>query len=115
MSKRDTGLLIADMLESIARIRRYVAGMDYDAFLADERTCDAVVRNVEIIGEASKQVPEDFKQAHTALPWQQMAGMRNRIVHDYTGVDLAIVWDVAQNALPKLQTQLEALVEPGVA
>jgi uncharacterized protein with HEPN domain len=65
---------------------------------------------VEIIGEASKQVPEDFKQAHTALPWHQMAGMRNRIVHDYTGVDLAIVWEVSQNALPGLQTQLEALV-----
>lgn len=109
MSKRDTRLLIADMLESISRIHRYVAGMDYDAFLADERTCDAVVRNVEIIGEASKQVSEDFKQANKALPWQQMAGMRNRIVHDYTGVDLAIVWEVAQNALPKLQMQLEAL------
>ena len=110
MSKRDSQLLIADMLESIARIRRYVAGMDYDAFLADERTCDAVVRNVEIIGEASKQVPEEFKTAHAGLPWQQMAGMRNRIVHDYTGVDLAIVWEVSQNALPGLQTQLEALV-----
>lgn len=82
MSKRDSQLLIADILESISRIRRYVAGMDYDAFLADERTCDAVVRNVEIIGEASKQVPEDFKRAHVKLPWQQMAGMRNRIVHD---------------------------------
>lgn len=67
------------------------------------------------LARPSKQVPEDFKQAHAALPWQQMAGMRNRIVHDYTGVDLAIVWDVAQNALPKLQTQLEALVEPEVA
>jgi len=109
MSKRDSRLLVADMLESIARIRRYVAGMDFDAFLEDERTCDAVVRNVEIIGEASKQVPEEFKQAHPELPWQQMAGMRNRIVHDYTGVDLAIVWEVAQKALPVLQSQLEAL------
>jgi uncharacterized protein with HEPN domain len=111
MSKRDPGLLIADILESIARIQRYVAGMDYNAFLADERTCDAVVRNVEIIGEASKQMPEEFKQAHATLPWHQMVGMRNRIVHDYTGVDLAIVWEVARNALPGLQTQIEALVE----
>ena len=109
MSKRDSRLLVADMLESIARIRRYVAGMDLDAFLEDERTCDAVVRNVEIIGEASKQVPEEFKQAHPELPWQQLAGMRNRIVHDYTGVDLSIVWEVAQKALPRLQSQLEAL------
>lgn len=110
MSKRDSRLLMEDMLESMARIRRYVAGMDFDAFLEDERTCDAVVRNVEIIGEASKQVPEDFKAAHPELPWQQMAGMRNRIVHDYTGVDLAIVWEVVQKALPKLQGQLEALL-----
>ena len=55
-------------------------------------------------------MPENFKQAHATLPWQQMAGMRSRIVHDYTGVNLAIVWEVTQNALPKLQTQLEALV-----
>ncbi len=111
MSKREARLLIADMLESISRIRRYVAGMDYDAFLEDERTCDAVVRNVEIIGEASKQVPEDFKSAHPTLPWQQMAGMRNRIVHDYAGVDLAIVWDVVQHGLPKLEAQLQALLD----
>jgi uncharacterized protein with HEPN domain len=110
MSKRNSKLLMEDMLESRARIRRYVAGMDFDAFLEDERTCDAVVRNVEIIGEASKQLPEDFKAAHPKLPWQQMAGMRNRIVHDYTGVDLAIVWEVVQKALPKLQGQLEALL-----
>ena len=110
MSKRDPQLLIEDMLESIRRIRRYIDGMDYDGFLADERTCDAVTRNVEIIGEASKQMPEDFKEAHPELPWAQMAGMRNRIVHDYAGVDLAIVWEVARNALPRLQQQLEALV-----
>lgn len=98
------------MLEATARIRRYIAGMDFNAFLADERTCDAVVRNVEIIGEASKQIPDEFKQAHVALPWHQMAGMRNRIVHDYAAVDLAIIWEVAQNTLPGLQAQLEALV-----
>lgn len=69
---------MADMVESIVRIQRYVTGMDYDGFLADEGTCDAVGK---IIGEASKQVPEDFKQAHAALPWKQMAGMRNCIVH----------------------------------
>jgi uncharacterized protein with HEPN domain len=110
MSKRDVGLLLRDMLEATARIRRYVAGMDFDAFLADERTCDAVVRNVEIIGETSKQIPDEFKQAHGVLPWHQMAGMRNRIVHDYAGVDLAIVWEVAQNTLPGLQTQIEVLM-----
>jgi uncharacterized protein with HEPN domain len=98
------------MLEATVRIRRYVAGMDFDSFLADERTCDAVVRNVEIIGEASKQIPDEFKQAHAVLPWHQMAGMRNRIVHDYAGVDLAIVWEVAQNTLPGLQTQIEVLI-----
>ncbi len=113
MSKRDTGLLLQNMLEATARIGRYVAGMDFDAFLADERTCDAVVRNVEIIGEASKQIPDEFKQAHGALPWHQMAGMRNRIVHDYAGVDLAIVWEVAHNILPGLQAQIEALVAGG--
>ncbi|WP_395746199.1 DUF86 domain-containing protein [Prosthecobacter sp.] len=85
MSRRDASLLLQDMRESMQKIARYVAGMDRAAFLADEKTVDAVVRNVEIIGEASKQLPDDFRACHPQVPWTQMAGMRNRIVHDYAG------------------------------
>ena len=109
MSKRDASLLIEDMPGSVRRIARYVAGMDYDAFLADDKTVDAVVRNLEIIGEATRQLPEDYREAHPELPWAQMEGLRNRIVHDYTGVDLGIVWEVVQRSLPALEKQLAEL------
>jgi uncharacterized protein with HEPN domain len=80
----------------------YVEGMNLADFIADEKTVDAVVRNISVIGEAAKQPPEDFKDLHPEIPWSQMAGMRNRIVHDYAGVDLEIVWSVITEAMPDL-------------
>jgi len=91
------------------KIARYVAGMERAAFLADDKTVDAVVRNVEIIGEASKQLPDDFKTHYPQVPWQQMAGMRNRIVHDFAGVDLELVWEVVTKSLPVLEKQIAGL------
>jgi len=87
MPKRTPRLLLDDILTAIAKIQRYVHGMDLAVFLADEKTIDAVVRNLEIIGEASRHLPEDFKRTHPDVPWSQMAGLRNRIVHDYLGID----------------------------
>ena len=109
MSKRDPSLLLQDMRDAMSRVARYVSGMDLAAFLEDEKTIDAVVRNIEIIGEASRQMPEDFKSRHPDIPWLQMAGMRNRIVHDYAGVDLELVWEVVSHALPNLRAQLTEL------
>lgn len=109
MSKRDVSLLLQDMREAMQRIARYTAGMDVTIFLADEKTTDAVVRNIEIIGEASKQLPEDFKTAQPQVPWAQMAGMRNRIVHDYAGVDLELVWNVVRTSLPTLEQAISGL------
>jgi len=97
------------MRESMQKIARYVAGMERAAFLADDKTVDAVVRNVEIIGEASKQLPDDFKTHYPQVPWQQMAGMRNRIVHDFAGVDLELVWEVVTKSLPVLEKQIAGL------
>ncbi len=82
MPKRDADLLIEDIDTAIERIERYVASMGREQFLADEKTTDAVVRNLEIIGEAVRWLPEEFKARHSAVPWSQIAGLRNRIVHD---------------------------------
>ena len=106
MSKREPAILLDDIRTAVAKIQRYTAGLEQSAFLADEKTIDAVVRNLEIIGEATKQLPNDWKDRHPAIPWSQIAGMRNRIVHDYTAVDLEIVWNILQNSLPELQNQL---------
>lgn len=83
--------------------------MDREAFLADDKTIDAVVRNLEVVGEAVKQLPSGFKEDHPGVPWTQMAGLRNRIVHDYAGIDLEIIWELLEHAVPELSEQLAGL------
>jgi uncharacterized protein with HEPN domain len=110
MPERDPALLMADMLLAIRKIERYVEGMEQEQFRHDERTIDAVARNLEIVGEATRQLPEDFIARFPKVPWRQMAGLRNRIVHDYFGLDLEIIWQIVRSDLPQLQAQLETLV-----
>jgi uncharacterized protein with HEPN domain len=87
------------------------AGLSFDAFAADETLRRAFVRSLEIIGEAAKKVPEDFRAAHPAIEWRAMAGMRDRLIHDYFGVDLELVWDVVQTRIPELRSRLAAILE----
>lgn len=109
MPKRDPDLLLEDMLSAVKKVERYTAGMDQKSFLQDEKTLDAVVRNLEILGEAAKQLPEDFLTQHPGVPWRQIAGLRNRIVHEYFGLDLELIWEVVQKDLPQLKTWLEGV------
>jgi uncharacterized protein with HEPN domain len=109
MSKRDAGVLLEDIRDAMRKVSNYVEGMDLSDFMADEKTVDAVVRNISVIGEATKQLPEDFKAIHPEIPWAQMAGMRNRIVHDYAGVDLEIVWRVITEAMPDLAKRISEM------
>lgn len=85
--------------------------MSREQFLADEKTVDAVARNLEIIGEAVRWLPDDLKRRHHEIPWDQIAGLRNRIVHDYFGLDLEIIWQVLQTSLPELGQQLDRIAE----
>jgi uncharacterized protein with HEPN domain len=110
MPKRDPDLLIEDILAAISKIERYTSAMDKALFLQDENTIDAVVRNLEIMGEAAPQLPEDFVDRYPSVPWRQIAGLRNRIVHEYFGLDLDLIWQVIQNDLPQLTTGLEGAV-----
>lgn len=106
MPKRDPDLLIKDMLAAMGKIERYTSGMDQELFRQDEKTVDAVVRNLEILGEAARQLPEDFIARNPEVPWRQIAGLRNRIVHDYFGLDLDLIWEVIRHDLPQLQDRL---------
>lgn len=106
MPKRDPDLLIEDMLAAMGKIERYTSGMDQELFRQDEKTVDAVVRNLEILGEAVRQLPEGFIARNPEVPWRQIAGLRNRIVHDYFGLDLDLIWEVIQQDLPQLQARL---------
>lgn len=109
MSKRDPLVLLEDITLAIQKISRYTSQMDHDAFLKDELVIDGVARNLEIIGEAARQLPEEFKGIHTQIPWTQIAGLRNRIVHDYFGLDLEIIWEIIQHDLPELEKQVRGL------
>lgn len=111
MSKRDAKLLLDDILTSIAKIERYLAGLDREQFLNDEKSIDAVVRNLEIIGEATRQLPDEFTAQSPHIPWAQMAGLRNRIVHEYFGLDLDIIWEITQHDLSPLRQQIQPLIK----
>ena len=109
MSKRPIPLLLEDMWEAIERVERYTNGVTHETFLHDEKTVDAVVRNLEIIGEAANRLPEEFKGQHPDIVWTQIVGLRHRIVHDYFGIDLTLVWQILQQDLPAFKAQLRQL------
>jgi len=111
MSKRDLKLLLEDMLESALKIKRYTVNIDFDSFLKDDKTMDAVVRNFEIIGEAANRLPPDYRLTNPELEWKRIRGFRNRIVHDYFGIDYEIVWAIIENDLNNLIEQLDFLVK----
>ncbi|MFM9945472.1 MAG: DUF86 domain-containing protein [Bacteroidia bacterium] len=106
MSKRESKLLLSDILESIEKIKSYIRGYTFEDFLNDSKTCDAVIRNFEIIGEAANRLPEEVKDKYTQVNWYRIKGFRNRIVHDYMGVDYNIVWSIIQNDIDKLQIDI---------
>ena len=110
MSKRPVEVLLEDMRDAAARIQEYTKGLSEDAFLKDRRTADAVVRNLEIIGEAAGRLPKEFRQQHAEIAWEQIVGLRHRIVHDYFGIDLKLVWQILQQDLPVFQSKLTALL-----
>jgi uncharacterized protein with HEPN domain len=108
MPKRRDSELVEDIADAIGKIQRYLAGKSYRGFLEDTLVQDAVVRNLEIIGEAVKGLSADFRKRHKTVKWPDIAGMRDRLIHHYAGVNWSIVWDVAQTKLPELKTQLQA-------
>ncbi len=109
MSRRNDSELIADILEAINRISDYCAGTDYDSFVADLKTQDAVVRNLEVIGEAAKKISSTAREKHPNIPWRSMAGLRDRLIHDYFGVNLDIVWEIITRDLPEVLTSLASV------
>jgi len=93
------------------QIQKYVDGMTLAAFLDDDKTIDAVIRNIEIIGGASKKLPVSFRNKNPEIEWRQITGMRDVVAHNYSGVDPAIVWDVAVNEVPLLLEKIEQIIK----
>ena len=111
MSERNASLLAVDILDSIRKINVYTEGMSKEEFLKDDKTIDAVIRNFEIIGEAANRMPEELRDRFDQIDWHRIRGFRNRIVHDYMGVDLNIVWKILEDDLGKLYADIQHMKE----
>ena len=108
---RSFKMYLEDMHLAMERIAEYIEGYNFIKFKQDYKTVDAVIRNFEIIGEAAKKLPQDFKTIHSDLPWSEMYLLRNKVSHEYFGVDYDIIWDIAANYLPQNKLRIKQLIE----
>lgn len=110
-SDRDYILYIQDIATAMERIQEYISGLDFQQFKWDYKTVDAVVRNLEVIGEASKNISQEIKSKYTEVPWEEMYRLRNRISHEYFGIDYEIIWDIVSRHLPKNYMDIKLILE----
>lgn len=106
---RDVSDYINDILAAIFEIESFIQDMSFEQFEKDSKTINAVIRSLEVMGEATKRIPKSIRQKYPDIPWTKMAGMRDILIHDYMGVDLKTVWKVAQERLSALKPMLEKL------
>lgn len=106
---KETSIFLEHMLEAILDTESFLAGVKKDFFLSNKEKQNAVVRSLEIIGEAAKNVPESFKSKSADIPWKEIAGTRDKIIHHYFGLDLDIIWDIATKDLPELKKAIQEI------
>ena len=100
---RDHRLYLKDIFTAMVAIQEFIVGIDFETFASDDKTASAVVRKLEIIGEATKNVPKEIRREYPQVPWRQMAGMRDRLIHSYFEVDDLLVWETVKSQIPLLQ------------
>lgn len=109
--KRDIRDYLDDILNSFEEVEEFTLGMSFEDFIRDRKTLNAVIRSLEVMGEAAKKVPEEIREQHPDIPWKYMAGMRDKLIHEYHAVDLEIIWAVITEELPPLKSPLRRLSE----
>jgi len=110
MSKRrEIADYLDDILTAVSEVEEFTRDMTYETFAADKKTVNAVIRSLEVLGEAAKHIPASFRKRYPDIPWNKMAGMRDVLIHDYMGVDLNTVWKVAHERLPELKPLFKGL------
>ena len=101
---------LEDISDAVEDIASFIKGISKDDFLRDKKTINAVIRSLEVMGEASKKIPSRIKKRHPSIPWKKMEGMRNKMIHEYFGVDKEILWATAKNDVPTLREPINKLM-----
>lgn len=110
MIKRVYTDYVHDILDSIDDIEDFIKGMDFNDFKGDKKTVNAVIRSIEVIGEASKKFPKSIKDKHSGIPWKKIGGMRDKLIHEYFGIDLEILWKVAKEEIKKIKPGVKQIL-----
>ncbi|MFO7824570.1 MAG: DUF86 domain-containing protein [Cyclobacterium sp.] len=115
MKKRNRNyqMYLEDIITSMDRIAEYIDGLSFNEFKKDYKTVDAVIRNFEVMGEAAKNLPIEIRSKYEDVPWDEMYLLRNKVSHEYFGIDYEIIWDVATNYLPENKSQIERIIQRG--
>ena len=111
MRKRDYRDCLQDIIESINDIEVFTKDMSFEDFAKDRKTMNAVIRSIEVIGEATKKIPMSIRGEHPSIPWKKMAGMRDKMIHEYFGIDIEILWKSAKDELPPLKSLIQNVLE----
>jgi hypothetical protein len=102
---------LEDILKSSSKILKYVGDASYEEFLNDEMRLDAIIRNLEIIGEASSNIPQDIKDKYSSIQWRKISNFRNVLAHEYFGIDYEIMWDIIKEKLPELNNNIKNIIK----
>ncbi len=111
MKKREYGDYIQDVLDSINAVDEFIKGMAFEDFTKDKKTIFAEIRGIEIIGEATKYIPKSIRNKYPEIPWKDMAGLRDKVIHAYFGVDLRVIWETATRHLPEIKPLIEQVLK----
>jgi uncharacterized protein with HEPN domain len=111
MRTRDYRDYLKDILDAINEVDIFTRGLSYEHFKDDRKTVNAVVRSIEVIGEAAKRIPKAIREKHSGVPWKKMAGMRDKLIHEYFGIDLEILWKAAQKEIPVLKQPIQDVLD----
>ncbi|MCD6256889.1 DUF86 domain-containing protein [Candidatus Aerophobetes bacterium] len=109
MKRRDYRDYLQDILNSIKDIESFIENMDFKDFSKDKKTINAVIRSIEVIGEAAKNIPKSIRDKHPQVPWKKMAGMRDKMIHEYFGVDIEILWKTVKEDIPSLKPLMKKI------